>query len=237
MVSVRARRADKVPTYIRMADELEGEILRGDYGAGDRLPTEHALAAEYRVNRHTAAQALNHLQSKGLVHRVKGRGSFVRPGRVDYRVAEKMSFSDSVSRLGLRPAQRILGVRRVRAHERLAGKVRVPVGEPLVAYERVRYAGEIPLVPWIHDLLKEGCSSVRAHYGLEVYRASSLFEIEPADAENARYLGVQPGSALLRVESLDTLEDGTPAEWGVSYFRGDTTKVRVEIREVKGEED
>lgn len=241
-----------MPVYVRVADELEGGILRGDYGAGDRLPTENALAEEYGINRHTAAQALNNLQSKGLVYRVKGRGSFVRPGRVDYRVAEKMSFSDSVVRLGLRPSQRILGVRHIRAHGQLAGKMRVPVGEPLVAYERVRYAGEIPLVygtkhfreslfPGIYELLC-GCSHsvrvlVKAHYGLEMDRASSVFEIEPADAENARYLGVQPGSALLRVESLDTLEDGRPAEWGVSYFRGDATRVRVEIRDVKGEED
>ncbi len=252
MKGVKARGARRIPIYVQVADELEGAMLRGEYGPGDRLPTEHALAAQYDVNRHTAGQALNHLQSKGLIYRVKGRGSFVRPGRVDYRVAEKMSFSDSVSRLGLRPAQELLGVRRVRVHERLAGKMRVPMGEILVAYERVRYAGEIPLVygtkhfreslfPGIDELLRGGGQSVRAivraHYGLEMYRASSTFEIEPADTETARYLGVQLGAALLRVESLDTLEDGTPAEWGVSYFRGDATRVQVEIREVKGEED
>ena len=114
MNAMKARGTGRIPIYVRVADELEGTMLRGKYGPGDRLPTEHALAAHHGVNRHTAGQALNHLQSKGLIYRVKGRGSFVRPGRVDYRVAEKMSFSDSISRLGLRPSQDLLGIRRVR---------------------------------------------------------------------------------------------------------------------------
>lgn len=250
MNSIRKKR--EVPIYVQVAEELEGALLRGEYGVGDRLPTEHALAEQYGINRHTAGQALNQLQSKGLVIRVRGRGTFVRPGRVDYRVAEKMSFSDSISRVGLEPSQVILSLRRLGAYGRMAEEMMVPVGEPLIAFERVRYAGEIPLVygikqfrealfPGLYDLLSTGCLSirslVRAQYGLEVYRARSTFEIEPADAGNAHHLGVQPGAALLRVESLDTLEDGTPAEWGVTYFRGDATRVRVTLRDVKEERD
>jgi len=250
---MKARGQARVPIYARVAEELEGAVLRGEYGAGDRLPTEHALAERYGINRHTAGQALNHLQGKGIAYRVKGRGSFVRPGRVDYRVAEKMSFSDSVARAGLEPSRQVLGVRRVRAFGRTCEGMGVPSGEPLVALERVGYAGEIPLdhsvkhyresvFPGIHDLLRNGrWRSVRVlvkdHYGLEVYRASSTFEIEPADAELSRYLGVQPGAPILKVESLDTLEDGTPAEWGTTYFRGDATRVRVTLREAKEETD
>lgn len=246
------RRPVRVPIYARVADDLEGAMLRGEYRPGDKLPTEHALAAEYGVNRHTAGQALNHLQGKGLIYRVKGRGSFVRPGRIDYRVAEKMSFSDSVSRAGFEPSREVLNVRRVRAFGRVGEGMEVPDGEPLVALERVGYAAGIPLdystkhyreslFPGLYKLLRGRWRSARAlvkdHYGLEVYRARSAFEIEPADAETARYIGVQPGAALLRIESLDTLEDGTPAEWGVTYFRGDATRVQVALREVKGERD
>jgi len=248
---VKERRASRVPIYVQVADDLEGAMLRGEYGVGDRLPTEHALAAEYGINRHTAGQALNQLQGKGLVIRVRGRGTFVRPGRIDYRVAEKMSFTDSVARAGLEPSRRILSVRRVRAFGRTSAAMGVPAGEALVTRESVNFAGEIPLdyavkhfrdglFPGIEDLLRRPRSSrtlIEANYGIEVYRARSTFEIEPADAENARHLGVQPGAALLCVESLDTLEDGTPAEWGVTYFRGDATRVRVSLREVQEERD
>lgn len=247
MTFMMVRRASGVPIYVQVAEELEGALLRGEYGVGDRLPTEHALAEQYGINRHTAGQALNQLQGKGLVIRVRGRGTFVRPGRVDYRVAEKMSFTDSVGRAGLEPSRKVLSVRRVRAFGRISKEMKVPSGEPLVARESGSYAGEIPLTygvkhyrenlfPGIESLLTKPRSSralIQVHYGVEVYRARSTFEIEPADAEYAHHLGVQPGAALLRVESLDTLEDGTPAEWGVTYFRGDATRVRVSLRDVK----
>ncbi|MBA2443574.1 MAG: GntR family transcriptional regulator [Rubrobacter sp.] len=247
---METRGEGRIPIYVRMAEEIEGAMLRSEYGVGDRLPTEHALAEEHGVNRHTAGQALNHLQSKGLIYRVRGRGSFVRSARIDYRVAEKMSFSDSVNRAGLRPSQKILGVRNVGARGRAAAALGIPPGEPLVAFERIRYAGEIPLVygtkhlraelfPGVYELLRGRCSSsralIRGHYGLEMHRARSTFEVEPAEGDSARYLGIQPGAALLRVESLDTLEDGTPAEWGVTYFRGDATRVQVTLRDVKGD--
>jgi len=232
-----------------VAEELEAAVLRGEYRVGDRLPTEHELAGRHGINRHTAGQALNHLQGKGLVFRVRGRGSFVRPGRIEYRVAEKMSFSDSVARAGLRPSKKVLGTRRVRAYGRPAEALRVAPGEPLVSLERVSYAAEVPLVystkffreglfPDLYDLMSGpyGSSSwalIKGHYGHEMRRARSTFEIEPADPEMSRLLGVPPGVPLLVVESLDTLEDGTPAEWGIAYFRGDAAKVRVEIREVR----
>lgn len=247
MTFMMVRRASGVPIYVQVAEELEGALLRGEYGVGDRLPTEHALAEQYGINRHTAGQALNQLQGKGLVIRVRGRGTFVRPGRIDYRVAEKMSFTDSVGRVGLEPFRKIMSVRRVRAFGRIPEAMMVPVGEPLVARESVSYAGEIPLdygvkhfrenlFPGIEGLLPGMQSSralIRSRYGVEVYRARSTFEIEPADEEISRNLGLQIGAPLLKVESLDTLEDGTPAEWGIAYFRGDATKVQVRIREAR----
>ncbi len=251
MKAVYLRRSDGVPIYVQVAEDLEGAMLRGEYGVGDRLPTEHALAEKYAINRHTAGQALNQLQGKGLVVRVRGRGTFVRPGRVDYRVAEKMSFTDSVSRVGLKASRKILSVRRVRALGRMPEAMKVPAGEPLVARESVSFAGEIPLdysvkhfrenlFPGAEGVLHNPRSSralIESHYGAKLYRGRSTFEIEPADSGCSRHLGVQSGASLLRVESLDTLEDGTPAEWGVTYFRGDATRMQVHIRDVKGDKN
>ncbi|TCJ19927.1 UTRA domain-containing protein [Rubrobacter taiwanensis] len=176
----------------------------------------------------------------------------MRPGCIDYRVAEKMGFSESVARVGFEPCKKVLGVRRVRMYGRSADGLGVSSGALLVVLERVSYAGEIPLVygikyfredllPGICDLLRRDFRSarelVRAHYGLELYRARSVFEMEPADPEIPRCLGTPAGVGLLRVEALDVFGDGTPAEWGISYFRGDAIRVLVETRGVKGVED
>lgn len=247
---MRAGREEKLPVYVGVSEIVEGAILRGDYGPGDRLPTEQALALEHGINRHTAAQALNHLQEKGLVTRVERRGTFVRPERIDYRVAEKMGFSDSVSRVGLKPARKVLKVWRHAAYGGLARGLGIPLGEPMAAYESVGYAGEIPIVygtahfreevfPGVYELLGNGFRSarglIREHYGKEIHRAVSTIELEPADLVVARRLRVGVGASTIRYEALEILEDGTPAQWNVGYWRGDVTRVRVEHREVRHE--
>jgi GntR family phosphonate transport system transcriptional regulator len=240
-------RTGRVPLYVQIAEELEGALRRGYYRPGDRLPTEQALAKQYGVNRHTAGQALSHLQDRGFIYRVRSRGSFVRPGRITYPVLEKGSFTASISSVGLKPSHEILNVRRVRAYGRVAAEMRIPTGELLVAFERISYAGEFPLIygtkhfrdrlfPGLRDLLGE-CPSLRvlikSHYGLELYGATSVIELELADPELSRYLGVPVGASLLKVEGLSVLDDGTPAQWDSSYVRGDAIRISRKNREPK----
>lgn len=242
---------DQPPRYLQIADELGDEIQRKSYEAGERLPSGQAIAERYGVNRHTVERAMDRLQAKGLIYRVRGHGAYVSPGRVEYRIAETMSFTDSVARLGLPNRQRILRLRPVAASPRQAEELQVPPGTALVLLERLRLAGEVPLavlrkyypedrfpglleafrglrrsVPSTRDLLRQ-------RYGVELYRSHSTFEVEPADPELARPLGVPVGSPLIKIESLDTSEDGWPVEWGAGYFRGDAVRVRVQVRDAR----
>lgn len=50
-----------------IARTLRVKILSGEYGVGDRLPTEQALATEYGVNRATLREAVKKLEMLGLV--------------------------------------------------------------------------------------------------------------------------------------------------------------------------
>lgn len=137
-------RQPAAPIYLHIAETLEQEIHAGDPQAGTRLDSEAKLAARFDVNRHTVRQALALLQAKGLVHRVKGHGAFVTPGRLVYRIGRDMSFSNSVARLGLRNAQRIIDIAREPAGTAVADALALEVGAPVIRLRRVRYAGKIP---------------------------------------------------------------------------------------------
>lgn len=65
------------PKYQRIADDLKAAIESGEYGPGDRLPGESALAAQYEVAVLTARQALKILRIEGLVETKKGAGARV----------------------------------------------------------------------------------------------------------------------------------------------------------------
>src|SRR5690606_17297078 len=53
-------------------------IKSGAYGPNERLPTEHALAAEFQVSRPVVRDALQRLRDQGLIYSRRGSGSFVR---------------------------------------------------------------------------------------------------------------------------------------------------------------
>ena len=59
-------------------ERLARAIKSGAYAEGERLPTEHDLAAEFQVSRPIIREALQRLRDQGLIYSRRGAGSFVR---------------------------------------------------------------------------------------------------------------------------------------------------------------
>ncbi|RHW17731.1 GntR family transcriptional regulator [Sphingomonas gilva] len=81
------------PVYLRLRAIISAAILRGEYGAGDQLPSVRAFAAEQGANPLTVAKAYQSFQDDGLVEVRRGVGMFVLPGAVEQlRIAERDRF-------------------------------------------------------------------------------------------------------------------------------------------------
>tara|TARA_B100000678_G_C18188629_1_gene494337 strand:+ start:994 stop:1350 length:357 start_codon:yes stop_codon:yes gene_type:complete len=81
------------PVYLRLRAKIAAAILRGEYGAGDQLPSVRALAADYGANPLTVAKAYQTFQDDGYVEVRRGVGMFVLPGAVErLRIAERDQF-------------------------------------------------------------------------------------------------------------------------------------------------
>lgn len=100
---------DDSPVYIRLRGSIAAAILRGDFRAGDQLPSVRALAAQHGANPLTVAKAYQSFQDDGYVEVRRGVGMFVLPGAAET----------------LREAERTLFLRdtwpRIREHIRLLG--------------------------------------------------------------------------------------------------------------------
>ncbi len=72
--------------YERIADDIRRQIADGELLPGARLSSESALSVHYRVSVPTIRQALDMLQSQGLVEKRHGSGNYVRAphSRLDY---------------------------------------------------------------------------------------------------------------------------------------------------------
>lgn len=62
--------------------EIRDRILRREFPADTKLPTENALCEQFRVSRTVVREALDNLRKEGLVYSKRGSGTFVtrRPG-------------------------------------------------------------------------------------------------------------------------------------------------------------
>lgn len=84
------------PVYIRLRATIAAGILRGEYGAGDQLPSVRAFAAEHGANPLTVAKAYQSFQDDGYVEVRRGVGMFVLDGAVErLRIAERERFLTS----------------------------------------------------------------------------------------------------------------------------------------------
>lgn len=63
--------------YAQLYEQLKGDIVRGVYQNGQKLPGENEMAEQYGMSRQTVRQALTLLERKGLIERKQGSGTYV----------------------------------------------------------------------------------------------------------------------------------------------------------------
>ncbi len=76
------------PLYTALADQLRRSIRRGEYGPGQLVGSEHALARQKNISRMTVRKACELLINEGLLVRRPGKGLYVRARDVRTRVIQ-----------------------------------------------------------------------------------------------------------------------------------------------------
>ncbi|RDG36489.1 GntR family transcriptional regulator [Streptomyces corynorhini] len=224
--------------YHHIADDLRRLIAAGTWPVGERLPAEQELAARYRVSTPTLRNALEVLQSEGLVEKRHGAGNFVRrPGqRLTY--ASERSANAAVS-VGLSVSH---DRNTVKADGRLALLLAVRVGSPLTEYAFIGHQGASPrslarvyvpyavarlgavdrseVSPWgddVRDLLM--AAGVRAAATTE--RVTARFPT----GDEAQLLHITRRSPVLAVERVSTDSGGRVVEGALLVLPGDRSEI------------
>jgi GntR family transcriptional regulator, histidine utilization repressor len=86
--------------YEAVKRHVLGTIEAGDYGAGDKLPSENQLVQTLGVSRMTVNRALRELTDQGHIVRRAGMGSFVAGQRMRGHAADIISIRDELARRG-----------------------------------------------------------------------------------------------------------------------------------------
>ncbi|MFN4070845.1 MAG: GntR family transcriptional regulator [Thermus caldifontis] len=220
------------PLYLELARRLREGILQGLYG--EALPPERTLAETFGASRDSVRKALDLLEEEGLVVRRQGSGTFVAK-RATFRTRLK-GFSEEMEALGMRPATQVLKATKGPASPEEALALGLSPGEEVLRLFRLRLADEEPMA--LERATLPAWALEEAPLG-SLYRALEAKGLRPVRAlqrlravaarEEARPLGVEPGSPLLHLERISYLQDGRPIEWVKSWYRADRYELLVEL--------
>ena len=124
------------PLYLQLADELRGQIRRGELVPGERLPAERDLIEAWGTSRTTIRLALAKLKTEGLVSSGPGRGTWVRkdpPVRFSSRrFAGRSPWDQATQQAGIAQDARLTAVKRERADVELAARFGIEEGAEVV---------------------------------------------------------------------------------------------------------
>lgn len=227
-----------MPTYLELADALQADVLRAE--PNDRVVSEHDIIELHDVSRVTARSALQELERRHLVRRVRGRGTFV-ARRLDYVVGPSMapSWSATVRTAGAVPHSEVLDLRDATADVEAARALEIEADGPVVELRRRGLVDGLVATTSISVVPRRWADAVEAaadggslfdgftQAGLDVVRAWSCGELvtpPPDIATSLDYEG-RPPTWFLESANRDRTS-GRIVEHARTWMRADVFRIR-----------
>lgn len=240
-IDAAAESGTKESFWTRIASDIADAIGRGAYRPGQRLPSEHALAEQFGVNRHTIRRSLASLSSQGLVRIAQGSGTYVEDFAVDLMLAKRTRHQQNLALAGLKGGLRVLAVRTERATKAQATALALPVRSKVLVLEVLGEAEGLPLhvserafpLPRFEglDAVVAQTGSITAAFqaaGVVDYtRQESRITAQMPEADVAAHLRQPVNRPVLRVESVNVDTAAVPIEFALTWFAGDRVNLMV----------
>ena len=133
------------PVYEQIKSFLLGEIGEGRLRSGDRVPSENELARLFGVARMTANRAVVDLVHEGVLHRVKGSGTFVSQARYGSTLVEIRDIRSEVVARGHAYRAKLLTSGVVTLNQSQAAELDMEPGQQAYSTEMLHMEDGVPI--------------------------------------------------------------------------------------------
>jgi GntR family transcriptional regulator len=215
------------PAYAQLAAILRRQIAEGAYPPGGKIPSESSIGKRYGLSIMTVRQAVGVLTEEGLIERIQGSGTYVRPvtltgSRFDLDSIREI-FRDSE-----RTRVKVLQLRLERADEKTAEMLALPTGGRIILISRLLLRDNQPAMshegrircdpdrPFVEAELSVGpLSDLFNGSGGGVAKKGELTVIPTIlSSEEASLLNQPAGTPVFRLEYIVYDFQDTPFGWG-----------------------
>jgi GntR family transcriptional regulator len=238
-------RSSPLPLYFQLARLLTEDIVRGRLSPGERLTSEPDIGNQFGVSRATVRQALQRLESEGLIQRIKGRGTFVAGSREHSWLLQSSGgfFHEEVDRMGFAVTSTVLRAEVAPLTHWATDALGLPDSAKGVNLERLRFIdGKAAL--YVADYLptqfadaalslSDGDGSLYDRLeqmtGVTVHGGRRTLEAVHAEARVTEMLGVRARTPLMFIESVSWDAELQPFHAFQSWLRTDRIRVEVQV--------
>lgn len=237
---------NKLPLHSQLMIELEKAILAGKYKPGELIPSENELAASHKISRPTVRQAFSELVAKGLLKKVKGKGTFVTDFNKKTSIDHSKGFVHTLLDCNDNANREILSVYLVDGSEiyqmeKITDKFGVEFSQGFsTKFVRVEYKFRdadvycesfLPLTYFSEapGLLEKNALSYDLLTGklpLDPRNAKCVMNIVAADKKQAAALNLSIGAPIIRLESFLLTGRSLTVEYCASYYKMQNTEIK-----------
>lgn len=221
------------PLYRRVQAALTRRLAEGAWKPGEAIPSETALAHEFKVSIGTLRKAVDELAAGNILVRQQGRGTFVATHSEDRTL---FHFFHIARRDGARelPVHELLSFRAAKAAPAEATALGIGAGTPVLHMENALKLGGKPVIfdgivvpAAMFKGLTEKIYAARegtiyglyqARFGINVIRISERLSAKTAPPAPAKVLGLAASTPALVIRRIAYTYNDTPVEYRVSWL-------------------
>lgn len=233
--------ASGVPLYRQVQDGIE-HLIRANSRSKSVPLSDAYLADHFGVSRITVRRAVNELVHAGVLYRIRGLGTFVRPRKLKEKLTLN-SFLDAWTRKSERFDVRVGALERIAADAELAERLGVQEGEEVVYVRRLRYQKKTLVAVDDRYLRADYCRKLtrqdimtaslvdylRNRENIDLSHGEMEIEARRAERADAAMLGIKRGQPVLVRRMIFFTKKGKPALTGISTYRADCVSYRLTI--------
>jgi GntR family transcriptional regulator len=225
----------RIPYYYQLADILR-EIIQESVIGNDPelLPSENELVQTYQVSRATVRQALSLLEREGLVHKARGKGTYISKHRVRYPLTTFISTSEDMLRRGWQPGIEVLSFEEVDTHSPITESLEIAAEDKIYELCRLRLGDNDPVgIQWAYlpvkicpglielDLATSLTRIMEESYGIKFWSAQEFLRARLPTKFEAEKLQIAENLPIIYMERITFSFEGAPVEFLQSVWRSD----------------
>ncbi|KAB2329762.1 GntR family transcriptional regulator [Cytobacillus depressus] len=236
---------NKMPIYKVIYNTIAEKIHNSIYKVGDALPSESELEKMFQASRTPVRQALNKLESDGLIYRSQGRGSFVANFKPIGHWTTMTGFKHKYMKDWKKISARTIEVTKT-VSPYYASVLEINSQEEMIHLKRIRMDNGEPVIYLEHYL--------PPHLSIEMFQKDPTFisidqlfkdekdiefttineELEAilADTYLAKHLQINEGYPILKSTRISFDHQSNPIDVTVIYLRSEKWKYAIEFNKV-----